>query len=448
MRGRLPLRAYGLLSEMATPFAAAHALSRGGWSTARQALALCAPPPRTPSNYMLWIHGASIGETCSALPLVRTLLAQSPSATVLMTASTPTALARLSMERLGPRVVLQARPIDGTSVVRRFLRRWRPSALLLVESELWPNLVMRTREAGIPIALVNARLSERSLARWSAAAPSVLRTLLSCSSVTLAQSPRMADVLQGFVGGAPVKCVGDLKQVRGHRRSAAVDSGGGAAAAVRAALSARRCDSVWLAASTHGGDEEAAVLEAHAALRAGPCPDLLLLLVPRHPERGAAVASAAASAASAAAAGWCVALHSAGDAVTTATGVYVCDTLGELPSLYALAGVAFVGGSLASRGGHSILEAAQAAGGCVVLHGPHTEAVECAAATLAATEPPAARRVRDAAELAAQVRLLLCDAPLRTACRAAASAAALELERGVLDRIWSELEGPLGLPPL
>lgn len=465
----LPLRLYSAVSEVCVaPIMAASTLFKAGSSAARQSLALDATP-RPSGGYLLWVHGASVGESVSALPLVRALLARDTRSSVLMTVGTATALARLSMERLGPRVLLQHRPADGVFTVNRFLRWWRPDGLLLLESELWPNLLLQTRASGVPIALVNARLSERSLARWQAVAPATLHELLGCCAVTLAQTPRMAERLR-LAGSRAAVYRGDLKQARssvgsasegsssviGGRSGSSADSGrrgsedgGGrsrnplageeAMAGLRAAIGGRPVGSLWLAASTHEGDE-AAVLHAHAALRRGLHPDLLLLLVPRHPERGVRVAAAGH------AAGLTVARRSAEEVVGPATAVYVCDTLGELPALYSLSGIAFVGGSLARLGGHNLLEAAQASGGCVVLHGPHVESTAMAADALAATEPPAARCVRSAEELCAALGEVLGDEHLREATRKAASRAAHALEEGVLERVWAELEGPLGLP--
>lgn len=365
----------------------------------------------------------------SSLPLVRTLLASEPSAAVLVTSSTATALTRLSMERLGPRVLLQHRPPDSGSGMRAFLRRWRPSALVLIESELWPNLLMQTAEAGVPIALLNGRISDASAARWAAAAPLSLRHLLSLCSVTLCQSPSMCATL-GSLGAEGAEYAGDLKQLRAAAPPSAEVLG-----RLREQLGGRP---VWLAASTHEGEEEI-VLEAHAALRRSH-PDLLLLLAPRHVERGARLA------ASAEAAGWRVARRSAAEAVTAEHAVYLCDTLGELPALYTASGIAFVGGSLAPLGGHNLLEAAQATGGCAVLHGPHVGAVAAAAEALAAAAPPAARRVTDAAAIAREVHALLSEPRALEASRAASARAAAALEEGVLARVWQALHGPLRLP--
>jgi len=285
----------------------------------------------------------------------------------------------------------------------------------------------------VPIALVNARLSERSLARWHFA-PEILHNLFACCDVILAQSTIIAERLRAH-GCSGVLYCGDLKQARGTGTSLTES----AMADLRIALANRPVGSLWLAASTHDGEEEAA-LYAHAALRSGAHSELLLVLVPRHPARGRQVAAAAA------AKGLEVRLRSAGEMVESSTAVYVCDTLGELPALYALTGVAFVGGSLVPLGGHNLLEAAQAPGGCVILHGPHVDATAGAATTLSTTCPPAATCVQSAEELLAELRKVLKSPALLAARREASAQAARTLEEGLLGRLWKQLQGPLRLP--
>lgn len=262
-----------------------------GGSVGWQQAVVCEPPPRPECEYLLWVHGASVGETMSSLPVVRALLKRDAASSVLITASTQTALERLALEELGPRVVLQSRPVDSPSVVRRFLMHWRPSSLLIVESELWPSLLMGTHEAGVPIALVNARLSQTTAARWSAteASRESIRFLLSICSVVLAQSPSMQARLRNL-GASRAAYVGDLKQLPNttppcastvqalHARLTRPDD---IAHDESASHSARR--RVWLAASTHEG-EEGKILDAHLTLRAAHL-GLLLLLAPRHPQR-------------------------------------------------------------------------------------------------------------------------------------------------------------------
>ena len=451
----IAIGAYSILSEAALPLSCLTAWRRGGPLAAWHTLSLGHAPRPPDESYVLWVHGASMGETLSALPVVRRLLQRSPDAHVVITASTPKALTRLEMEELGARVHLQHKPADAPSTVRRFLRHWRPDGLVLIESELWPNLLVETQDAGVPIALVNARISERSLGRWRNGAPALFQRLLSCCTIALAQSPQAARRLEAALsssspasadmtaGPTPsIQCLGDLKRIP---RGGSGGSGEADTGERRERFQGRFLHDLdgaaWVAASTHPGAEEKTILAAHAALRRSSHPDLLLLIAPRHVERGPALRSAAEVAVQAH-----VALRSTGDPLRPDTAVYVCDTLGELPDLYSNAGVAFVGGSLVPLGGHSLLEAAQADGGCAVLHGPHMDAVEEAALALAATAPPAARIVRDAQELQAALDELLADGAARRAKRAAAAQAAAALAAGVLDRVWDALRGPLALP--
>lgn len=371
------------------------------------------------AQQLVWVHGASIGETISTLPIVRELVAGG-GVRVLLTASTETALERLRLEQLGDCVEIRPRPVDSPSVMRRFLARWKPDGLLLVESELWPCMLLETRDAGVPIVLVNGRLSNRSIARWCAASSASLRHVLMCVDAILAQSPAMAERLRALRGaGAPAPTfAGDLKHIPCEGPSAA------AVERVRASLGATRRP-LWLAASTHAA-EELDVLEAHTRLRLTH-PGLLLLLAPRHPRRGDSVARLAATR------GLRVARRAQGDHAGDDCDVYVCDTLGELPALYAVAGIAFVGGSLAPFGGHNLMEAARMR--CAVLHGPHVEANRTTANALATTTPPAALCIRDAASLADGVGRLLGDEWLLEASRRAAADAAGRLGRGVLANI-------------
>lgn len=303
------LHLYQALSEVCAPFLAAGGALRAGRPRAMlEALALSDLPwgrgeslrpavdalqaleadslPRegfVREGFVLWVHAASVGESLSALPVVRALLRSDAAARVLITTSTEAALRRLALEHLGPRVALRLRPVDAPSVVRRLLRVWRPTALVLIESELWPAVLREAANARIPTALLNGRLSATSARRWSQAPPmlATLQLLLRGFHVTLAQSAPMADVLR-HLGARSAVCVGDLKQMRGAAPPDAAQL-----SALREAIGGRR--EVWLAASTHEGEEEA-VLEAHAALRASH-PRLLLILAPRHTHRGAHVAA-------------------------------------------------------------------------------------------------------------------------------------------------------------
>jgi 3-deoxy-D-manno-octulosonic-acid transferase len=307
-----------------------------------------------PAGRLLWLHAASVGETLSLLPLLKALTARAPDLSVLVTTGTVTAAALLA-QRLPPalagRVEHRFAPLDVPRWVERFLAGWRPDAGALVESELWPNLIRAARRRGVPLALVNARLSERSARRWRRWAPGLAREMLSAFSPVLAQTPADAARL-GALGARLALCLGNLKDA-----APPLPADPAELARLRDAAAGRP---VFLAASTHPG-EEAVVLEAHRRA-AARVPGLLTVIAPRHPHRGPAVAAEAR--------GLAVARRAAGEAPGAGTAVYVADTLGELGLLYRLAGVCLVGGSLVPHGGQNPQEPARL--GCPILLGPHT----------------------------------------------------------------------------
>lgn len=333
-----------------------------------------------PEGRLVWIHGASVGEVLSVLPLVARLLERRSDLSVLLTSGTVTS-AQILAERLPPRALHQFVPIDLPAAVVRFLDHWRPDAAVWVESELWPNLILDTAARGVPMALVQGRMSARSKRGWSRA-PRTARRLLGAFRLCLAQSVADADRFAALGAPAP-RSVGNLKFAA---QPLPVDEA--ELARLRAAIGRRP---VWIAASTHDPEEQA-MAAAHRLLTAR-WPDLLTVVVPRHPARGEAVAQLLGGAP----------LRSRGE---TPGGCYVADTMGELGLFYRLAQVAFVGGSLIPHGGQNPLEPARL--GLPVLHGPSmfnfTDAVEALAAV------GASRTVNDAAELAEAVAALLADA--------------------------------------
>jgi 3-deoxy-D-manno-octulosonic-acid transferase len=304
-----------------------------------------------PDGRLIWIHGASVGESLAVLPLVAALL-EKPDRHVLVTTGTVTS-AQLMAERLPPRALHQYVPVDSVDCVRRFLAHWRPDLALFVESELWPNLILETRHMGVPLALVNARLSAKSFGGWGYA-PRLARRILSCFDVCLAQDQDIANRLIAL--GAPdVRISGSLKA-----DAPPMPVNELALAAFRAAIGARP---VFLAASTHPGEEEIVLAVSNMLRDEGD--QTLTVIVPRHPERGREIAALAA------ARGLSVARRANHDALTGKTEVYVADTLGELGLFYRAARFAFVGGSLVTHGGQNPLEPALL--GVAVLVGPHTE---------------------------------------------------------------------------
>ncbi|HET6522378.1 MAG TPA: 3-deoxy-D-manno-octulosonic acid transferase [Geminicoccaceae bacterium] len=362
-----------------------------------------------PAGPLVWLHGASVGESLSILPLLNALLDARPDLEALVTTSTVTS-AKLMAQRLpAARARHQFAPVDLPAALRPFLAHWRPDLLLLIESELWPNLLLETHARGAPIVLVNARMSPRSFARWRRA-PRTAKRLLGCTTLCLAQSEADGERLRAL--GAPtVDVTGNLK-----RAAAPLPADPVALAALRAATAGR---TVWLAASTHPGEEEQ-LARVHRGL-AERFPGLLTVIAPRHPERGAALA------AELRAAGRTLAQRSRNEPVTPATEIYLADTLGELGLFYRLARAAFVGGSLVPHGGQNPLEPARL--GCPVLYGPHTHNFAEATALLEARG--AACRVGDARDLEATLATLLGDDAAHGRAAGAARAAA-ESEDGPL----------------
>jgi 3-deoxy-D-manno-octulosonic-acid transferase len=307
---------------------------------------------RWPQARTLWVHAVSVGEVNAALPLVQALRRGRPDLRLLVTTITPTGSERVRA-LWKDEVEHVYLPYDLPGAVGRFLDHYRPMAALIMETELWPNLLFGCRDRGIPSYILNARLSARSLRGYQALAPLVGRALRTVRTVA-AQSH--ADARRFVRLGAREEQTletGNLKY-----DVSVPESVPKFAAEFRAHAAGRP---VWIAASTHE-DEEAHVIAMHRHLR-GQFPGLLLVWAPRHPERFRAVAELAR------AAGWPVSTRSRARWPQHEDAVFVVDTLGELVNFYACADVAFVGGSLQAIGGHNLLE--PAATGTAIVTGPH-----------------------------------------------------------------------------
>ncbi len=383
-----------------------------------------------PQGPLFWLHAASVGEMLSVLPVLEAMAARRPALHILLTTGTVTS-ARLLASRLPPalhgRLTHRFVPLDVPGWVGRFLDGWRPDAGAFVESELWPNLLAATDRRGLPLALVNARMSARSAARWRGA-PGLLAQTMAPFRLVLARSEEDAARLAGLVGRR-VESWGDLKWAAPPLP---------ADPAVLAALKARIGDRpVFLVAQSHPGEEELA-LAAHRALLAD-FPRLLTILVPRHPERGPAILEAAA--------GLSAARRGAGEQPEAGTGIYVADTLGELGLFYRLATAALVGKSIVGRGGQNPLEPARL--GCPILFGPHMANFAEPVARL--LEAGGALRLPNPAALAPMLRDVLSN-PDRARAMALAAAAVADRHAGLPDRVAEALLGllppevPVGLP--
>jgi len=301
-----------------------------------------------PPGRLAWIHAASVGETNAAIPLIERIVEAGFS--VVFTSVTVSS-AGIAAARLPRGALHQFAPIDAPPLINRFLDHWRPDFALFIESELWPTTIFKLSNAGIPQVLVNARLSERSFRGWQRFG-GVARSVFGRIPLCLAQSGQDGE-RYAALGSPRVLVTGNLKF-----DAPVPDVEAGALAEFRKAVGTRP---VWVAASTHEG-EEVILADVHRSL-CDHFPDLLTIIVPRHPERGDAIRSSLADS------GHAVAQRSRAEPIDAETGIYIGDTFGELGLFYRVAPIAFLGGSLVPHGGQNPIEPVKLA--CAVLHGPH-----------------------------------------------------------------------------
>jgi 3-deoxy-D-manno-octulosonic-acid transferase len=363
------------------------------------------PSKARPEGRLVWLHAASVGEAVSTLPVVEALQARN-GLTVLVTTGTVTSAA-LMQERLPDGAIHQFVPADRPSWVRRFLDHWRPGLALWVESEFWPNLLAETARRKIPLVLLNGRVSPRSYRRWQKM-PAFIGEILSgfalCLGQTEADAQRLADL-----GAARTACYGNLKFA-----APVLPADPDRLAALLTELGDRPR---WLAASTHAG-EEALAARVHKALA---IPDLVTIIVPRHPNRGVDIATELEAN-----------LRSRGEPVRD---VYVADTLGELGLFYRAAPLVLMGKSLIGQGGQNPLEPARL--GASVLFGPHMGNFAEISARM--TEAGAASMVADEGDLVAALAERLAD-PARVAAEGERARSFASREDGVLAAVLGAIE--------
>jgi 3-deoxy-D-manno-octulosonic-acid transferase len=346
--------------EPVAPLLLKRRAAKGKEDLARLHERLARPTMARPDGKLVWLHGASVGESLSILPLVERLQAERPDATILVTSGT-VASADLLARRLPTGVIHQFLPVDTPGGARRFIAHWRPDLAVFVESELWPNLLLAAKAAGARLALVSAKLSDKSYGGWRNR-PFAAGLLFSGFDLILAQDARAAERFASL--GGTVAGEADLKF-----GSAALPVDAAELARLKAVLEDR---ALLLAASTHEGEDEI-VLDAYVALPGRP----RLVIVPRHVERGLAIAEAARSR------GLSASLRSLDP--TAVPEVTVADTLGELGLWFRLADLTVVAGSLVPGiGGHNPLEPARLS--CPIVSGPHVENWLTAYAELSAVE--------------------------------------------------------------
>jgi 3-deoxy-D-manno-octulosonic-acid transferase len=387
MTNTLPLALYGAamgLLEPFTPLVLRRRAEQGKEDAVRLGERLGRPSLSRPSGPLVWLHGVSVGETTSLLPLILALRARRPGLALLVTSGTVTS-AELLARRLPGGVLHQFAPVDTPAAVRRFLDHWRPHLAIFVESELWPNLIRAARARGVRLALVSARMTDASANGWSRW-PTSARALLSAFDAVLPQDEATAARLTRL--GAAVGPRLNLKLVGDPLPCDEAELG-----RLRAAVGRRK---VVVAASTHPGED---------ALIAGAVEGALTIVVPRHPGRGPEIAAALAAP-----------RRSAGQLPTDAA-AYVADTLGELGLFFRLADIVVMGGSFVPGvGGHNPLEPARL--GRPIVTGPRAfNAAEVYAEMIAAG---AALEASDTAALRTQLSGLLGDAAARRRMGAAA----------------------------
>ena len=334
-----------------------------------------------PGKSAIWVHAVSVGEAQAAIPLINRLADDYPDSPIVVTTTTPTGLAHVR-RTLADRVHSGHLPYDLPGSVRRFLSRVNPRVAIIMETELWPNLFAICRNRGVPVVVANARLSERSFNGYRRFS-TLTRQTLACVADVAAQGESDAERLRRLgMDPARLSVVGSIKFDLSYPSDLAARG-----RALRSQLGEGR--PVLIAASTHEG-EETQVLDAFERIR-GRLPEVLLILVPRHPERFDAVAQLCRDR------GYLVLRRTEGSDCPLGVSIYLGDTMGELPLLYAAADVAFVGGSLVPIGGHNILE--PAALGVPVAVGTHT--FNFAEVTDLMVAEGGVRRVESPAELAA-----------------------------------------------
>lgn len=348
----LGLKTYRSALSVLRPLAPALLSARermGKEDAARRGERLGFPGLTRPDGPLAWVHAASVGETNAVLPVIDALLTSNPGAHVLLTTGTTTS-AGLAARRLPERAFHQFVPLDAAAYAARFLDHWRPDVAVFTESEIWPNLILETSKRKIPLALINARMSPRSMKRWRRNAR-VARPLFSRFNIILLQNDRISRTVTEL--GAPVVITaGNLKI---DSPPPPVDPA--ALATLRETIGTRP---VFLAASTHPG-EDGIIAAAHSIITK-TVPNLLTIIVPRHPDRGPALIAEMTRF------GHKTERRSQLPAPAADTDVYIADTIGELGTFYALAPVSLIGGSLIEHGGQNPIEAIRH--GSAVLTGP------------------------------------------------------------------------------
>ncbi|KAJ4980215.1 hypothetical protein NE237_010995 [Protea cynaroides] len=382
--------------------------------------------PRPPGP-LLWFHAVSLGEGMAAIPIIKRCIQQRPDLTILMTTTTTSAF-NVIKDRLPNGVVYQFAPLDTPSAMDTFLCYWVPNAIFLIESELWPNLILGASRKGIVVALLNARMSAKSFKFWTAPLAFPLISLMLSRFSLIAPISTIEAIQFQLLQARPftINFAGDLKYAVGNvdaseRESTCVED-------LQLQIANRP---LWMAASIHKGEDEV-MLGAHNVL-VKMYPNMLTIIVPRHPQEGRQIAMEVQKE------GLNVVLRSSGEKILPSTNIYVVDTLGELSFLYRLTPIAVIGGSfLPDLAGHNISEAAAA--GCAVLTGHHVGHFSHMVLEMQRSNPSSVMKVSGKLELVNALKELLGNAEVLEARRMAAKQAFFALSSGIITNIWNLID--------
>ena len=373
------------------------------------------PKMKRPEGKLFWLHGASVGESVSMLPLINKILETYKDAHVMVTTGTVTS-ADVMQKRLPERAFHQFIPIDNPIFTTRFIRHWQPDVALWFESEFWPAVLSSIKRKNIPLILINGRISNKTFKRWQQF-DFICKELLGCFNFCLGQSEEDAYRLKAL-GAKETACLGNLKYAG---LPLPIDEN--AKNELLLQIGDRK---IWLASSTHD-DEEVRIAKVHKRLKE-KFSDLLTIIVPRHPNRGQPVADEIQKL------GLQTALRSKGEKITPKTDVYIGDTIGEMGLWYDIAKIVFIGGSLIPHGGQNFIEPSRVRDAVIV--GPHMHNFTDAMSR--AKKADAIMQVCDTAEMQELLTELLSNESLLEAkCSLAYNWAASETKvlEGIMDKI-------------
>lgn len=375
------------------------------------------PKQKRPEGKLVWLHGASVGESISMLPLIQKILDTYPDAHVMVTTGTVTS-ADVMSKRLPERAFHQYIPIDNPFFTTRFIKHWQPNVALWFESELWPAMLSSIKRKNIPLILINGRISNKSFKRWQQF-DFICKELLSCFSLCLGQSEEDAYRLQ-VLGAQNTLCLGNLKYaglplpIDENKKNEIIQQIGNR--------------TFWLASSTHN-DEEIRIAKVHKRLKV-KFPDLLTIIAPRHPQRGEEIKTEIEKIELK------TSLRSQNEPIHSDTDIYIANTIGEMGLWYDLAKLVFIGGSLVPHGGQNFMEPSRVRDAVIV--GPHmhnfTDAMN------RAKKADAVIQVTDTEELGEVIEQLLSNKDLLEAKSSLAYNWA-NSEAKVLDGIMEKVKG-------